>query len=114
MPRRRDPAPAVHMLDLLAEFFDGGRRWLKNDFHDGDGNCCLISALAHLRAVLKVQGDGTAYYLRLAQRQDERPRWCVVAAVIGSRSAPRTTAGFSSLRASSPSTRANPLLQSAR
>ena len=61
------------MLDLLAEFFDGGRRWLKNDFHYGDGNRCLISALAHLRAVMKVQGDGTAYYLRLAQRQDVAP-----------------------------------------
>jgi hypothetical protein len=73
MPRCRDPAQAVHMLDLLAEFFDGGRRWLKNNFHDGDGNRCLISALAHLRAVMKVQGDGTAYYLRLGQRQDVAP-----------------------------------------
>jgi hypothetical protein len=37
MPRR-DPQKATQMLDLLAEFFDGGRRWLRGDFHDGDGN----------------------------------------------------------------------------
>jgi hypothetical protein len=111
MPRRPDPAQAVHMLDLLAEFFDGGRRWLKNDFHYGDGNRCLISALAHLRAVMKVQGDGTAYYLRLAQRQDVAPEvvrrrrrnWVAFCIPNNSRfQQPKSTM------------RANPLLQSAR
>jgi hypothetical protein len=27
---------AIRLLDLLAEFFDGGRRWLKYDYHDHD------------------------------------------------------------------------------
>lgn len=68
MPRR-DPVQAIQMLDQLAEFFDNGRRWIKNDFHDGDGNRCLIGAMTHLRAVMNVRGDGTGYYLREAQPQ---------------------------------------------
>ena len=68
MPRR-DPAKAIHMLDLLAEFFDNGRRWLKGDYHDDDGNRSLIGAMTHIRAVTNTQGDGTGYYLRLAQPQ---------------------------------------------
>jgi hypothetical protein len=71
MPRR-DPAKAFQMLDSLAEFFDDGRRWIKNNFHDDDGNRCLISAMHHLRAVMKLQGDGTGYYL--IEAQDAEPR----------------------------------------
>jgi hypothetical protein len=68
MPRR-DPAQAVHMLDLLEQFFEGGRRWITGDFHDDDGNRCLVGAMRHLRAVMNLSGDGTAYYLREAQPQ---------------------------------------------
>ncbi len=68
MPRR-NPAQAVQMLDLLSEFFDGGRRWIRSEFHDDDGNRCLIGALAHLRAVTKMRGDGSCHYLREAQPQ---------------------------------------------
>jgi hypothetical protein len=66
---RRDPAQAVQMLDQLAEFFENGRRWTRYKYHDDDGNRCLIGALRHLRAVMKMQGDGTGYYLREAQPQ---------------------------------------------
>ena len=57
------------MLDLLTEFFDSGRRWIKDEFHDDDGNRCMISAMAHLRAVRNLHGDLTSYYLREAQPQ---------------------------------------------
>jgi hypothetical protein len=73
MPRR-DPAKALQMLDSLAEFFDNGRRWLKGDWHDDDGNRCLISAMYHLRAVMNLYGDGTGYYLRMAQPEMTRQR----------------------------------------
>jgi hypothetical protein len=73
MPRR-DPVKAIQMLDSLAEFFDDGRRWIRNDFHDREGNRCLISAIHHLRAVMKVYGDGTGYYLIEAQEAQPRRR----------------------------------------
>jgi hypothetical protein len=66
---RRNPEQAIQMLDLLTEFFDGGRRWIRHNFHDDDGNRCLIGALTHLRAVANIRGDGTGYYLREAQPQ---------------------------------------------
>jgi uncharacterized protein (DUF433 family) len=62
-------AKAVRMLDLLSEFFNNGRHWIKDEFHDDDGNRCLISAMAHLRAVTNLHGDPTSYYLREAQPQ---------------------------------------------
>jgi hypothetical protein len=73
MPRR-NPAQALQMLDLLGEFFDGGRRWIRSEFHDDDGNRCLIGALAHLRGVTKMRGDGTCYYLREAEPQGRYKR----------------------------------------
>ena len=73
MPRR-DPVQAIQMLDQLAEFFDNGRRWIKNDFHDGDGNRCLIGAMIHLRAVMNVRGDGTGYYSARRSRNTDTRR----------------------------------------
>ena len=57
MPRRGDPAQAMHMLDLLSEFF-GQRPALerRTRFTTIKQPRCLISALAHLRAVMNVQG----------------------------------------------------------
>ena len=69
---KRNPqaaAKAVQMLDLLTEFFDNGRRWTTDAFHDDHGNRCLISAMAHLRAAQVRRGDPTSYYLREAQPQ---------------------------------------------
>jgi hypothetical protein len=62
-------AKAVQMLDLLSEYFDKGRHWIKDQFHDDHDNRCLISAMAHLRAITKLHGDPTSYYLREAQPQ---------------------------------------------
>ena len=66
---RRDPAKAVLMLDLLSEFFDNGRHWLRGGWHDGNGRRCLVDALRHLRARNAIVGDGTGFYLRKAQPQ---------------------------------------------
>jgi hypothetical protein len=66
---RRDPAKAMQMLDLLAGFFDNGRRWTKYEFHDGAGNRCLLGAMRYLRVKMNISGDGTAYYLSAAQPQ---------------------------------------------
>ena len=41
-----DPAKALQMLDLLEEFFDGGRRWTRGVMHDSRGNRCMLGALA--------------------------------------------------------------------
>ena len=46
-----DAAKAVQMLDLLGEFFADGSRWIRGEFHDDDGNRCLVGAMRHIRAV---------------------------------------------------------------
>jgi hypothetical protein len=64
MPRR-DPAKAVQVLDSMMEFFDGGSRWHRGELVSEDGTKrCVIGALRHIRATLRVRGDNTAYYLR--------------------------------------------------
>jgi hypothetical protein len=47
--RSRDPAKAMHVLDLLLAFLADGAQWLQRDFLDAEGNRCLVDALSHLR-----------------------------------------------------------------
>jgi hypothetical protein len=47
MPRL-DPAKAVQLLDLLSEFFHGGRRWTQMRIEDENGRRCLIGAMSHV------------------------------------------------------------------
>ena len=64
-----DPASAlnsVRMLDLLIEFFDDGAKWTRVNFHNADGARCLVGAMQHLRAVHRLSGDPTRYYLLAA------------------------------------------------
>jgi hypothetical protein len=63
---RRNPVKAVQVLDSMLEFFDDGRRWHQGAMFDATGNCCLIGALRHIRATLRIRGDGTVHYLRAA------------------------------------------------
>ena len=63
---RRNPVKAVQVLDSMLEFFDGGRRWHQGAMFDATGNRCLIGALRHMRATLRIRGEGTDYYLRAA------------------------------------------------
>jgi hypothetical protein len=66
MPKR-NPAKAIQMLDMLLEFFgEEGQRWITGEWHDDHGNRCLASAMAHLRAVMKLRGDTAGDYLRAA------------------------------------------------
>ena len=66
-----DAAKAVQMIDLLCQFFDDGRRWIRDEFHDHDGNRCLVGAMRHIRAVRHFYGDPTRYYLQQAMAEDE-------------------------------------------
>jgi hypothetical protein len=66
---RRDPAKALQLLRMMNQFFDGGRRWHRGSFYDDHDNRCLVGALAYVRRLAKISGDGTAYYLRQAQPQ---------------------------------------------
>ena len=64
-----DPASAlnsVRMLDLLIEFFDDGAKWTRCDFHNPHGARCLVGAMQHLRAVHRLSGDPTRYYVLAA------------------------------------------------
>ena len=51
-PSREQPMPeaetgqAVHVLDLLLEYFgEQGERWTRDRYDDGDGRRCLVGAL---------------------------------------------------------------------
>lgn len=55
--RRRDPAKALLMLDLLEEFFGGGGRWLRGRYQDSDGNRCLVGAIAYVRDTHHIVSD---------------------------------------------------------
>ncbi|MFZ3236035.1 MAG: hypothetical protein WA184_11790 [Stellaceae bacterium] len=65
-----DAAKAVQMLDLLGEFFADGSRWIRGEFHDDDGNRCLVGAMRHIRAVRSLYGDPTRYYLQKAMAEE--------------------------------------------
>jgi hypothetical protein len=41
-------AKAVHLLDLMLEFFADNSHWTRGCYHDGDGGHCLVGALLHL------------------------------------------------------------------
>ena len=64
----RDPAKAVQMLGMMLEFFgEYGHRWITGGlFHNDYGGRCLVSAMAHLRAVNNLHGDPTRKYLKRA------------------------------------------------
>jgi hypothetical protein len=55
---------AVRMLDLMLEFFDGGRRWTQMRFENGSGGRCLFGAINHLSDVHPdLSPDGAISYL---------------------------------------------------
>src|SRR5215472_19285993 len=41
-------AKAVHLLDLMLEFFADDGRWARGCYDDGNGGHCLVGALLHL------------------------------------------------------------------
>ncbi len=65
--RQRDPAKAVQVLDLMLEFFDGGRRWMRGMLRDASRqHRCLIGALRYVRRQQRIRGAGTEFYLHAA------------------------------------------------
>jgi hypothetical protein len=65
-----DPANAlnaVRMLDLLIEFFDGGKQWTKGRYEDGKGRRCLVAAINHVCGVhLELNRNNGEFYLHRA------------------------------------------------
>ena len=59
----RGAAKAVQLLDLLEEFFDGGKMWTRGDLWDGHGRRCIRGAMEYLRRRHAIRWDPTAYYL---------------------------------------------------
>jgi len=41
-------AKAVHLLDLMLEFFADDGHWARGCYDDGNGGHCLVGALLHL------------------------------------------------------------------
>ena len=54
---------AVRLLDLVVEFFEDGRYWLRGDFTDDEGKGCLVDALRRMRRVHGLYGDAARRYL---------------------------------------------------
>jgi hypothetical protein len=63
---RLDPQKAVQMLDLMEEFFDGGRRWIRGFYEDDHGNRCLMGALTYLSKNREAGADYASIYLHIA------------------------------------------------
>lgn len=72
---RRDPAKAIAVLDAMLEFFDGGKRWMRGQLQDGQGNRCLVGALQYARSDSRVRGDGTAELLHSLIPAHQRQRF---------------------------------------
>jgi hypothetical protein len=63
MTDARSAAKAVRMLDLLIEFFEDGKYWMKCDFIDDDENHCLVGAMRCIRTAHNLHGAPTRQYL---------------------------------------------------
>ncbi len=86
---RESAGETIAALDHLAELFDGGKRWLRNQDCDEKGRFCLRGGIAHIAA-----GDCVGYYLRAAIREfagrsmsipasnDHAPNFAAIAYVI--------------------------------
>ena len=66
-------AKGVQMFDLLVEFFDDGRHWIRDYLSDDGDRRCLVSAMAHLWIVHDLHGDATRAYLQRAMPYRDYP-----------------------------------------
>jgi hypothetical protein len=73
-PDADSAAKAVDMLDLLLEFFEGGKYWMKYDFIDDEENRCLIGAMRFIRTAHNLHGAPARHYLLRAMTPLDR-RW---------------------------------------
>ena len=63
-------AKAVHLLDLMLEFFADDGHWIRGCYDDGNGGHCLVGALLHLG---RKHGLPTAPAIALLQDAMPRP-----------------------------------------
>ena len=63
-------AKAVHLLDLMLEFFADDGHWARGCYDDGNGGHCLVGALLHLS---RKHGLPTAPAIALLQDAMPRP-----------------------------------------
>ena len=63
----------VELFEAMLDFYGpGGERWTVGELVDDDGSRCLVGAMRHCRAKLKMKRrDKAAHYLRLAIRRHE-------------------------------------------
>jgi hypothetical protein len=54
------------VLTAMLEFFAGGRRWIKSSIFDEDGSPCLVGGRERIQALLGIEGEDAAHYLRMA------------------------------------------------
>ena len=77
-PDANSAAKAVDMLDLLLEFFEGGKYWMKGDFVDDAENRCLVGAMRFIRTAHNLHGAPARHYLLRAMTPQDR-RWGLIA-----------------------------------
>ena len=56
-------AQSMIVLDRVECFLDGGGRWARRTYRTGDGKCCLLGAIEHVRGL---SDDRAAEYLARA------------------------------------------------
>jgi len=56
-------AQSMIVLDRVECFRDGGGRWARRTYRTGDGKCCLLGAIEHVRGL---SDDRAAEYLARA------------------------------------------------
>jgi hypothetical protein len=55
------------MLDVMLEYFDGGKRWMRDALRDASGeHRCLIGALRDVRQQQRIRGAGAEFDLGAA------------------------------------------------
>jgi hypothetical protein len=55
---------AVEFLDLLLEFFEDGRRWIRGFYRDDHGNRCLVGAIHYLARKHKTSSAAAVSFLQ--------------------------------------------------
>jgi hypothetical protein len=56
-------AQSMIVLDRVECFLDGGGRWARRTYRTGDGKCCLLGAIEHVRCETGLSDDRAAEYL---------------------------------------------------
>lgn len=69
MPDADSAARAVDMLDLLVEFFEGGKYWTTGEFINDEEKRCLVGAMRYIRTAHNLHGAPIRHYLLRAMNR---------------------------------------------